>query len=66
MTEQRGAFAAVGFGVTFCLAGLVLLLQELEVVQLRWSIVAPILVLIIGIVVVSSGVIMSRKPEGRP
>ena len=39
MSERRESFAAIGFGVTFCLAAVVLLLQELNVVQLRWSIV---------------------------
>ena len=64
MTEQRKSFAALGFGVTFCLAVVALLLQEFDVVQLRWSIVAPIMVLIIGVVVVGSGLIMARKPDG--
>jgi hypothetical protein len=63
MNEQRKPFAALGFGVTFCLAALALLLQELDVVQLRWSVVAPIMVLLIGVVVVSSGLIMSRRPR---
>ena len=63
MSEQRQSFAALGFGVTFCLAAVALLLQELNVVQLSWSIVAPIIVLIIGVVVVSSGVMMARRPD---
>ena len=64
MSEQRESFAALGFGVTFCLAAVALLLQELDVVQLRWNIVGPIMVLIIGVVVVSSGIIMARRPDG--
>jgi hypothetical protein len=64
MNEQRRSFAALGFGVTFCVAAVALLLQELHLVQLRWSIVAPIMVLVIGVVVVSSGVIMARKLDG--
>ena len=64
MSEPRESFAALGFGVTFCLAAVALLLQELNVVQLRWSIAAPIVVLIIGVVIVSSGVIMARRPDG--
>ena len=65
MSEPSGSFAALGFGVTFCLAAVALLLQELNVVQLRWSIVAPIVVLVIGVVIVSSSVIMARRPDGR-
>ena len=64
MSEPRESFAALGFGATFCLAAMLLLLQELNVVQLRWSIVAPIVVLVIGVVIVSSGVIMARRPDG--
>ena len=64
MSEPRESFAALGFGVTFCLAAILLLLQELNVVQLRWSIVAPIVVLVIGVVIVSSGVVMARRPDG--
>ena len=64
MSEPRASFAALGFGVTFCLAAVALLLQELNVVQLRWSVVAPIVVLVIGVVIVSSGVIMARRPDG--
>ena len=64
MSEPRESFAALGFGVTFCLAAVALLLQELNVVQLRWSVVAPIVVLVIGVVIVSSGVIMARRPDG--
>lgn len=32
--------------------------------MLRWSIAAPIMVLVIGVAIVSSGVIMARRPEG--
>ncbi len=63
MSERNESFAAIGFGVTFCLAAVLLLLQELSLVQLRWSIVGPIMVLVIGLVIIGSALVLARRPD---
>ena len=47
--------AAVGFGAAYLLAGTALLLQELGLLALRWSLVSPLLLLAVGLVVVVLG-----------
>src|SRR6188508_44772 len=50
-----GAAAAAGFGVAFLLVGCALLLQELDLLTLRWSFVLPLIVITAGVAVVLSG-----------
>lgn len=57
MDRDRGGAAAAGFGAAFVLAGVALLLQELGMVELRWSLVLPLIVIGAGVVVVVSGLI---------
>jgi cytochrome c oxidase subunit IV len=56
-TTGRGpvSAAAVGFGAAYLLAGTALLLQELGLLALRWSLVSPLLLLAVGLVVVVMG-----------
>ena len=42
MSERRESFAALGFGVTFCLAAVLCCSGTECLVQLRWSIAGPI------------------------
>ena len=75
MSDQvQGAAVAAGFGAGFLLAGAVLLLQELGLLTMRWSLVLPLIVTIVGVVVVFSGIIgahharrsASTRPSGSP
>jgi membrane-bound ClpP family serine protease len=55
--SERGAGAAVaaGCGVGFLLAGVALLLQEMDMLTLRWSLVLPLVVATAGLVVLLTG-----------
>jgi membrane-bound ClpP family serine protease len=53
--HDQGAGAAAGFGVGFLLAGTALLLQELDLLTLRWSLLLPLIVMLTGVAVVFSG-----------
>lgn len=56
MSEQgAGAAVAAGFGVGFLLAGVALLLQEMDMLTLRWSLVLPLVVAASGLVVLLTG-----------
>lgn len=56
MNDQRpGAAVAAGFGVAFLLAGVALLLQEWQLLTLRWSYVLPLVVAAVGLVVLITG-----------
>ena len=64
-----GAAAAAGFGVAFLLVGCALLLQELDLLTLRWSFGLPLIVITAGVAVVLSGLVgahRSRPPAGAP
>jgi hypothetical protein len=56
-----GAAAAAGFGVGFLLAGTALLLQELDLLTLRWSFVLPLIVITAGVAVVLSGLVGAHR-----
>jgi len=47
--------AAVGFGIGFVLAGVLLLFGELGVPEARWPFVLPLILAIVGVLVLSSG-----------
>lgn len=53
--HDSGAVAAAGFGLGFLLLGCALLLQELDMLTLRWSFVLPLIVVTVGVVVLVSG-----------
>lgn len=53
--QQPGAAVAAGFGVAFLLAGVALLLQEWQLLTLRWSYVLPLVVAAVGLVVLITG-----------
>lgn len=59
--KDTGGAAAAGFGVAFLLAGIALLLQELDLLALRWSFVLPLIVITAGLVVVFSGLIGAHR-----
>ena len=59
--RDSGPAAAVGFGVGFLLAGIALLLQELGMLTLSWSLVLPLIVITAGLVVVLSGLIGAHR-----
>lgn len=56
---------SLGFGVLFALTGLAFLLGDvplLRVVQLRWLV--PLLVLVLGLWLLASSAVSSRRVEG--
>lgn len=61
MSRTQGGAAAAGFGLTFLLTGIALLLQEMGLLTLRWSLVLPLIVLGVGLVVVVSGLIGAHR-----
>ena len=64
-----GPVAALGFGVGFLLAAVALVLQELDLATLRWSVVLPLILMAVGLVVVLSaflGAHRSAHSGGRP
>lgn len=60
MSKSHGGAAAAGFGLAFVLTGTALLLQELGLLTLRWSLLLPLIVLGVGLVVVISGLVGAR------
>ena len=60
-SQGTGAAAAAGFGVGFLLAGAALMLQELDLLTLRWSFVLPLIVITAGVAVVLSGVVGAHR-----
>ncbi len=61
MSRAHGGAAAAGFGLTFLLIGIALLLQELGLLTLRWSLLLPVIVLGVGLVVVVSGLVGAHR-----
>ncbi len=61
MSKAQGGAAAAGFGLTFVLIGTALLLQELGLLTLRWSLVLPLIVLGVGLVVLVSGLVGAHR-----
>jgi hypothetical protein len=59
--QDTGAAAAAGFGAAFLLAGIALLLQEIDLLTLRWSYVLPFILITAGAVVVFSGLIGAHR-----
>lgn len=59
--KDAGGGAAAGFGVAFLLTGAALLLQEFDLLSLRWSFVLAIVVITAGVAVVLSGVMGARR-----
>lgn len=56
MNDQKpGPATAAGFGIGFLLAGTALLLQEWDLLTLRWSYLLPLVVAAVGLVVLITG-----------
>jgi hypothetical protein len=60
-SRHRSSAAALGYGLAFLLAGAALLLQELELLTLRWTYVLPLILLIVGAAVLLSGFVQARR-----
>lgn len=59
--QQGGVATTLGFGVGFLLAGMALLLQELDMFSLRWTFVLPVILATVGLVVLASGLIGAHR-----
>lgn len=59
--DDRGSAAALGYGLAFLLAGSALLLQELDLLTLSWAYVLPLILVIVGAVVLLSGVVQAHR-----
>lgn len=56
-----GPVATLGFGVGYLLAAVALLLQELDLLTLQWSIVLPVILMSVGVIVVASAFIGAHR-----
>jgi hypothetical protein len=65
MTDARRSFAALGFGLAYSLAAVALLLQALDVMEVRWGVVVPLILIVCGLVVLVSGVHGARTGSSR-
>ena len=59
--HDTGAPVALGAGLFFVFAGIALLLQELDVLALRWTYVLPLIVMAVGIGVLVSGITQAHR-----
>lgn len=59
--DSLGALAALAFGLGYLLAGGALLLQELDLLTLRWTYVLPLILLIVGVVLLGSGLLSAHR-----
>lgn len=64
MSSDVGAPATLGVGVLFVFAGTALLLQELDVVALRWNYLLPIIVVAVGVAVLISALWQAHRANG--
>jgi len=64
MSSDVGAPATLGAGVLFVLAGTALLLQELDLVALRWNYLLPIIVVAVGVAVLFSALWQAHRASG--
>jgi hypothetical protein len=60
MSRPERSLSALGLGLAYTLAGIALLLQALGAVHVRWTLVAPGILLVCGTVVLLSGILGSR------
>lgn len=56
-----GGAVAAGFGVGFILGGIALLLQEFDMLTLRWSYVLPVVLVATGLVVLLTGLVGAHR-----
>lgn len=61
MNNGYGWLAAFGFGLGYLLAGTALLLQELDVLTLRWTFVLPAIVCAVGLALLASGLLSTHR-----
>jgi hypothetical protein len=55
---------AAAIGLAFGLLGTALLLQELGLLAMRWSVVVPLVLLAVGVLLLVSGVLGSQRTSG--
>ncbi|HEY5879462.1 MAG TPA: hypothetical protein VIU11_11155 [Nakamurella sp.] len=60
-SHDTGAPVALGFGLFFVLAGIALVLQELELLVLRWTYVLPAIVMAVGLALLMSGITQAHR-----
>lgn len=66
MSRDHGWLTALGFGLGYVLAGAALLLQELDLVTMRWSFVLPLIVLAVGLALLGSGLFGAHRAVRTP
>lgn len=52
---------AAAFGLAFALLGAALLLQEMGLLALRWSVVVPLVMLAVGVLLLFSGLVGAHR-----
>ena len=60
-THDTGGPIVLGIGLLFLLTGAALLMQELDVLTLRWSYLLPIIVVTAGLAILISGVLLAHR-----
>jgi hypothetical protein len=61
MTSKADVTGSISFGVVFILIGLLVLLNEFDVVSISWSYVLPIVLIGAGIAVIVSSQLEDRS-----
>jgi len=63
--RDPGVATTIGFGVGFLLAGAALLLQEFDMLYLRWSFILPLILATVGLLVLLIGLIGAHRAPQR-
>lgn len=66
MSAPEHPAPVLGAAAGFVLAGLALLLQELDLLVLRWSTVLPVIVITIGVVTLLAGAVGAHRARRAP
>lgn len=59
--DSLGSVATLALGLGYLLAGGALLLQELDLLTLRWTYVLPLILLTVGVVLLGSGLLSAHR-----
>lgn len=67
MDDRTGAaLGAFALGLGYLLFGGALLLQEMDLLTLRWSYLLPLILLTVGAVVLAAGLLSAHRSARRP
>ncbi len=61
MTQPEHVSPAVAGGIGFLAAGILLLLQELDLLTVDWTVLLPVLLVMIGAVTLATGLVGAHR-----